>query len=41
VQKAALIEDENVAAYFGSMEIAESDLVEGAAANDEEDDDFS
>ena len=37
-QKAALVVDENVVAYFGSMEVAESDLVGDAAANEEEDD---
>jgi hypothetical protein len=38
VQKAALVEDEDVVAYFGSMEVAESDLVGDEATNDEEDD---
>jgi hypothetical protein len=40
-QQAALVEDENVVAYFGSMETAESDLVGNEAANEEEDEDFS
>lgn len=40
-QKATLVSDKNVVAYFGSMETAESDLVIDEAANEEEDDDFS
>ncbi|OIW28543.1 SET domain-containing protein [Coniochaeta ligniaria NRRL 30616] len=40
-EQAALVADENVVAYFGSMETAESDLVGDEAANEEEDEDFS
>lgn len=38
VQKAELVQDENVVAYFGSMEITESDLVGNETTNDGEDD---
>lgn len=38
MQKTALVRDENVVAYFGSMEVAGSDLVGNDTANDGEDD---
>jgi hypothetical protein len=38
VQKTALVEDENVVAYFGSMEAAGSGLAGSSPANDDEDD---
>ena len=38
-QKRALLADENVVAYLGSMEVAKSDIADEAASN--EPDDFS
>ncbi|KAK2736519.1 set domain-containing protein [Colletotrichum kahawae] len=36
-QKTQLLADENVVAYLGSMEVAQNELVEAEASNDEED----
>lgn len=37
LQKTQLLADENVVAYLGSMEVAQNELVEAEASNDEED----
>jgi len=37
MQRSTLLTDENVVAYLGSMEIAQSDLVDAEASNDAED----